>query len=85
MTAKIAGAVSHDTMNWQTIDWQAVHENVRRLQARIVKATQQSWLIRCETASCKGRLKGLSRMIGNFHVWFLGGLGAAMPPGYPVA
>jgi RNA-directed DNA polymerase len=42
MTANsIAGAVSHDTVNWHAIDWQAVHENVRRLQARIVKATQE--------------------------------------------
>ena len=42
MTANsIAGAVYHDTVNWHAIDWQAVHENVRRLQARIVKATQE--------------------------------------------
>ena len=41
MTAELtAGAVSHTTMDWQAINWQAVHENVRRLQARIVKATQ---------------------------------------------
>lgn len=41
MANLIAGAVSHNTVNWQAIDWQAVHENVRRLQARIVKATQE--------------------------------------------
>jgi RNA-directed DNA polymerase len=41
MTAEIpAGAVSHDTLEWHAINWQQVHENVRRLQARIVKATQ---------------------------------------------
>lgn len=41
MTAAItAGAVSHN-MNWHAIDWQKAHENVRRLQARIVKATQE--------------------------------------------
>ena len=28
-------------------------------------------------------LKLLSRMIGNFHVRFLGGKGAVMPPTYP--
>lgn len=28
-------------MDWQAIDWQVVHRNVRRLQARIVKATQE--------------------------------------------
>jgi len=30
------------------------------------------------------RLKGLSGINGNIYVPFLGGLGAAMPPGYPV-
>lgn len=35
------GAVSHEPVGgWHSIDWQAAHENVRRLQARIVKATQ---------------------------------------------
>jgi len=34
---------------------------------------------------CRGwPLKGLSRMTVTCHVRFLGGLGAAMPPGYPV-
>jgi len=84
MTAINASEASRPTVNWNAIDWQTIHEMVRRLQARIVKATQQSWLIRCETASCKGRLKGLSRMKGNFHVWFLGGLGTAISLGYPV-
>ncbi len=35
----ITGAASHN-VDWHTINWQKVHENVRRLQARIVKATQ---------------------------------------------
>jgi RNA-directed DNA polymerase len=35
-----AGAVSHKGMGWQAIDWQQAHQNVRRLQVRIVKATQ---------------------------------------------
>lgn len=40
MTANnIAGAASHN-VDWHAINWQKVHENVRRLQARIVKATQ---------------------------------------------
>jgi hypothetical protein len=29
-------------------------------------------------------LKGLSRVTGNYHARFLGGLGPAMAPGYPV-
>ena len=42
MTAKAtqAGAVSHLT-DWHAIQWQPINNNVRRLQARIVKATQE--------------------------------------------
>lgn len=36
-----AGAVSREPIDWHAIDWQKVNENVRRLQARIVKATQE--------------------------------------------
>jgi len=35
-----AGAVSRDTVDWHAINWQKAHTIVRRLQARIVKATQ---------------------------------------------
>jgi RNA-directed DNA polymerase len=35
-----AGAVSRNTVDWHAIDWQKAHTIVRRLQARIVKATQ---------------------------------------------
>ncbi len=35
------GAGSHKTINWQTINWKKVNRNVRRLQARIVKAQQE--------------------------------------------
>ena len=35
-----AGALSRAEVNWLAIDWQAAHRVVRRLQARIVKATQ---------------------------------------------
>jgi len=37
----VAGAASHETVDWHAIDWQKAHRNVRRLQARIVKATQE--------------------------------------------
>jgi RNA-directed DNA polymerase len=42
MTAVVtrAGALSHATVAWHTINWYAVHRTVRRLQARIVKAVQ---------------------------------------------
>jgi RNA-directed DNA polymerase len=39
MTAQ-AGAASQVTVDWHAIDWVRVNQNVRRLQARIVKATQ---------------------------------------------
>lgn len=35
------GAGSHNTINWQTINWKKANRNVRRLQARIVKAQQE--------------------------------------------
>jgi len=35
------GAASRDTVDWHAIDWRRVTHNVRRLQVRIVKATQQ--------------------------------------------
>jgi RNA-directed DNA polymerase len=38
--ARRAGAASHDPMDWHAIDWRHVHQTVRRLQARIVKAIQ---------------------------------------------
>jgi RNA-directed DNA polymerase len=43
MTAAIsAGAVSHAPPDWQAINWLQAQREVRRLQARIVKATQAS-------------------------------------------
>jgi N-terminal domain of reverse transcriptase len=71
-----AGAASHAQRDWHAINWRAVHKNVRRLQARIVQATN-------ETASCPGRWIGLSRMMGNYLVRFLGGGEGATLPCYP--
>jgi hypothetical protein len=65
-----AGAPSHESVTWHGIDWARRHREVRRLQARIVKATPRSQ--GGETGSRKGALKGLSRMKGNFQVRFLG-------------
>ena len=56
MTAHLqsAGAASREMVDWHAIDWQNVHQNVRRLQARIVKATQQGrW----------GKVKALQRLL----------------------
>jgi RNA-directed DNA polymerase len=36
-----AGAASHDALDWHAIDWRRVHQTVRRLQIRIVKAIQE--------------------------------------------
>lgn len=55
MTATlIAGAASHDEVNWHAIHWQKVHQDVRRLQARIVKAEQ---------AGKRGKVKALQRLL----------------------
>jgi RNA-directed DNA polymerase len=49
-----AGATSHGTVDWHAIDWHHVQRNVRRLQARIVKATQDGK---------PGRVKALQRLL----------------------
>src|SRR5881398_1301664 len=49
-----AGATSHTEVDWNAINWQSVHQNVRRLQARIVKATKEGrW----------GKVKALQRLL----------------------
>jgi hypothetical protein len=37
-----ACAASHAEVDWPTINWRRVNQNVRRLQARIVKATREA-------------------------------------------
>ena len=39
-TTSLTGAPTHPDEAWHSIDWRKVHQNVRRLQVRIVKATQ---------------------------------------------
>ena len=52
------GAVSHQAEGWHDIDWQKAHREVRRLQARIVKATQEGrW----------GKVKALQRLLTRSH------------------
>lgn len=55
MTVHPTGAASHDIVKgWHDIDWKAVYHNVRRLQARIVKATKEGkW----------GKVKALQRLL----------------------
>src|SRR5258708_38218973 len=40
-TGMDAGAVSREEVDWDSIDWNAAHQNVGRLQRRIVKATKE--------------------------------------------
>jgi len=72
MTAAItADAVSHNPLSWHAIDWQDAHENVRRLQARIVKAAQAGkWrkvksLQRLLTHSFSGKALAVKRVTEN--------------------
>ncbi len=69
MTAAVtAGASHHTTVEWHQIDWYKVHQNVRRLQARIVKATQEGrWnkvkaLHRLLTRSFSGKALAVRRV-----------------------
>jgi RNA-directed DNA polymerase len=53
-TGMDAGAVSREEVDWDSIDWNAAHQNVCRLQRRIVKATKEKkW----------GKVKALQRIL----------------------
>lgn len=72
-TAKVrqAAAVSRELNDWHAINWQKVNEQVRRLQASIVKATQaQRWrqvkaLQRLLTRSFSGKALAVKRVTEN--------------------
>ncbi len=49
-----AGAPAHDQEGWHAIAWPAAYQNVRRLQARIVKATQEGR---------RGKVKALQHLL----------------------
>ena len=55
-----SGAAPHDKTDWRQVDWQAVRRDVRRLQVRIVKATQG-----VTASGDTGVSRGLSRVRGN--------------------
>jgi len=69
--ARRAGAASRATVDWHAIDWRRVHRNVRRLQARIVQATQEGrWgkvraLQRLLTHSFSGKALAVRRVTEN--------------------
>ena len=70
-TAQAVGAVSSEAAEWYAIDWQAVDRNVRRLQARIVKAVKEGrWgkvraLQRLLTHSFSGKVLAVRRVTEN--------------------
>src|SRR5437660_1361263 len=49
-----AGAVSHNLTDWSAIHWLKAHREVRRLQARIVKAAQEGK---------RGKVKALQHLL----------------------
>ena len=61
-TEMLAGAAPRRAPDWHSINWKAVYRNVRRLQARIVKAVQEGWdrsLIRQRSESRQGQRSGV--------------------------
>jgi RNA-directed DNA polymerase len=66
-----AGAVSHEEEHWYETDWYQATRNVRRLQTRIVKATQERrWnkvkaLQRLLTHSYSGKVLAVKRVTEN--------------------
>ena len=66
-----AGAAPDLAPDWHSIDWKAVYRNVRRLQARIVKAVREGrWnkvkaLVYLLTHSYSGRALAILRVVSN--------------------
>jgi RNA-directed DNA polymerase len=70
-TTKTVGAVSREAAEWYAINWQTIHQNVRRLQVRIVQATKAGrWnkvksLQRLLTHSYSGKVLAVRRVTEN--------------------
>jgi hypothetical protein len=54
--SSLTGAPSHPDDEWHAIDWRKVHQEVRRLQARIVKAVQANPLCQYRVGHSKPRI-----------------------------
>ena len=69
--ATLAGAAPDLASDWHSIDWRKVWRNVRRLQARIVKAVREGrWvevkaLVYLLTHSKSGRALAILRVVTN--------------------
>ena len=67
----VAGAASNRPVHWHAIDWRQANQTVRRLQVRIVKATQAGrWgkvkaLQRLRTHAFSGKALAVRRVRGN--------------------
>lgn len=70
-TSSLTGASSNTDEGWHDINWRQVHQNVRRLQVRIVKATEaKRWgkvkaLQRLLTRSYSGKALAVKRVTEN--------------------
>ena len=70
-SATLPGATCHPPFDWDAIDWQKANRIVRRLQARIVKATQEGRtnrvkaLQRLLTRSFSAKVLAVKRVTGN--------------------
>jgi RNA-directed DNA polymerase len=71
MTAQAVGAVSSEAKEWYAIDWRTTERQVRRLQARIAKATKEGrWgkvraLQHLLTHSYSGKVLAVRRVTEN--------------------
>ncbi len=87
-----ADARSHESVTWHAIDWRKTLGNVRRLQARIVKATQagkwhkvralQRLLVQC-CCVLTGTFERLERLEVKISRAVLRGQGRRKPPELP--
>lgn len=74
-TSSLTGASSHPDNEWHSIDWRKVNQEVKRLQARIVKATQaEKWgkvkaLQHLLTHSFSGKALAVRRVTENQGKW----------------
>ena len=77
-SAVAAGASLREPVDWHSMNWNKAHRNVRRLQARIVKAMKYQSRVRQN-----GRLQRLERCAVKVARTVLRGLGGSNAPWLP--
>jgi len=71
ITTQTAGAAPHAKIDWHALNWPKAHQNVRRLQARIVKAQREGKLGKVKalqhllTHSFSGKVLAVKRVTEN--------------------